>query len=78
MNHRKKKMKNESVNNENLNMRLKNQGYFIAEYQLKEIEILNYCIPHMDHMWAATVASIILGCDFRDAKAALQKRIKES
>ncbi len=71
-------MKDESVNIEHILERIKNQSYFIAEYQLKQIEILNYCVPHMDEMWAATIASIILGCDFRDAKAALQKRIEES
>lgn len=71
-------MKDESIDTERLNARIKNQGYFIAEYQLKQIEILNYCAPHMDEMWAAKVSSIILGCDFRDAKAALQKRIEES
>lgn len=71
-------MSDEKIDTERLNARIKNQGYFIAEYQLKEIEILNYCVPHMDEMWAATIASIILGCDFRDAKAALQKRIEES
>lgn len=31
-------------------------------------EILTYCYPHLHLMWAARIASILLECDFRDAK----------
>lgn len=34
-------------------------------------EILSYCAKHIDHMWAAVIAGIILGCDFRDSKSML-------
>lgn len=35
----------------------------------KEIEILKYCEPHGELMWAASIMAIILRCDFRDAPA---------
>ena len=34
--------------------------------EVKFDEILRYCEPHVHQMWAATVMSFILGCDFRD------------
>lgn len=34
-------------------------------------EILSFCEPHMDEMWAATVVGIVLQCDFRRAKEEL-------
>lgn len=34
----------------------------------KEVEILEYCYPHVQQMWASTIMGIILGCDFRDAQ----------
>lgn len=71
-------MKHTESNIDHLLMRLKNQSNFIAEYQTKQIEILNYCAPHLDHMWAATIVGIILNCDFKDAKQALHKRRQES
>ena len=39
------------------------------ELQIKSNKILNYCYPHVEQMWAATVISKILDCDFRDAKS---------
>lgn len=36
-------------------------------------EILEYCSGRAEQMWAATIAGIILECDFRDVK----QRIKE-
>lgn len=33
----------------------------------KEIQILKYCFGHTKQMWAASIVSIILKCDFRDA-----------
>ena len=38
----------------------------------REYEILKYCEPHLDQMWAATVVAKILGCDFRDTKNVLK------
>lgn len=35
---------------------------------LKIKEVLDYCEPHLEQMWAAKVSSILLSCDFRDAK----------
>lgn len=29
-------------------------------------EVLLYCEPHLHKMWAAKIASILLGCDFKD------------
>lgn len=43
-------------------------------------EILEYCGPHLEQMWAATIIGLILGCDFRDCKQALtrwRERTKE-
>jgi len=48
----------------------------VIDEKNKEIEtlkkhermILNYCKGNMDFMWASTIVSIILDCDFRDAK----------
>jgi len=33
-----------------------------------DYEILLYCQPHLDKMWAAKITSIILNCDFRECK----------
>lgn len=38
----------------------------------KKKDILNYCRPHIKQMWAATIVSIILNCEFRDAEAELK------
>lgn len=50
------------------------EGFLLAN-SLQFNEILKYCEPHLDHMWAAYIASIILKCDFRDVKQELKKRI---
>lgn len=34
-------------------------------------EVLKYCEPHTDKMWAASIISKLLGCDFRDAEETL-------
>ena len=39
----------------------------------KAQDILEYCRPHLDQMWAAVIVGIILGCDFRDAKFELAR-----
>lgn len=38
--------------------------------------ILKYCQPYMEYMWAATIVSEILECDFRDAEEKLQDYFK--
>ena len=38
----------------------------LSKEQVKEI--LLYCRPHLDKMWAASIVSMLLDCDFRDAK----------
>lgn len=38
------------------------------DYIDRRREVLEYCYDHLDKMWAAKVASILLDCDFRDAK----------
>ncbi len=34
--------------------------------EIKFSEIIMYCEPHIHQMWAATIISYIIGCDFRD------------
>jgi hypothetical protein len=42
----------------------------------KEIEILKYCQPHVDKMWAAVISAIILDMGFRDVtKSIIQDKI---
>jgi hypothetical protein len=50
----------------------------VSEKRLRELveherDILKYCEKNLDYMWAATIAGIILECDFRDAKVAYDK-----
>lgn len=44
----------------------------LARLGLRSEEVLNYCKPHTDKMWAAKTISILLGCDFRDAKQTIE------
>jgi hypothetical protein len=56
------------------------ETYFIAgtiALEKQHQEILEYCRPHTDQMWAANIVSIILGCDFRDATPTLAKYFME-
>lgn len=46
----------------------KEAGNFPSKEQEKLTDIIRYCAPHADNMWAATIISKILDCDFRDAK----------
>ena len=53
---------------------------FISGYETKNERlnltfhnILIYCEPHMDQMWAASIVGILLECEFRDAKNELEK-----
>ena len=42
----------------------------------KEIEILKYCQPHVDKMWAAVISGIILDMEFRNVtKSIIQDKI---
>lgn len=36
-------------------------------------EVLLYCSKYLDYMWASTIVSILLECDFRDSKEELEK-----
>jgi hypothetical protein len=36
--------------------------------KIKRHAVIEYCYDHLDKMWAAKVVSILLGCDFRNAK----------
>ncbi len=36
-------------------------------------EVLDYCYPFVQHMWAAQVIATLLGCDFREARVAYLK-----
>lgn len=47
---------------------LKNFQELFKEFDSKVVEILTYCRPHVDEMWAAKICSVLLDCDFRDVK----------
>ena len=36
---------------------------------IKTKAVIDYCYEHLDKMWVARVVSILVGCDFRDAKS---------
>ena len=38
-----------------------------------DLQILEYCEPHIHQMWAATIVSFIFNCDFRDAPERLKQ-----
>lgn len=45
----------------------------IAERKVEALEkgqraAIEYCLPHCDQMWAASVIANLLDCDFRDSK----------
>jgi hypothetical protein len=39
--------------------------------------VLDYCEPHLDQMWAAYIVGLLLKCDFRNAKEELEKYNKK-
>lgn len=45
---------------------------------IKESLIIEYCKPHVEQMWAASIVGFVLDCDFRDAKQAIEKWEKEN
>lgn len=49
----------------------------LARLGLNARKVLDYCEPHTDQMWADSVVSRLLDCDFRDAKQALESYRKE-
>lgn len=61
------------MNNKLIDDRFDERNTIIKELKEKLDEILKYCEPHLEQMWAATIVSNILECDFRDAKHELQK-----
>lgn len=42
------------------------------DQSLKIDEVLRYCEPHIQEMWAARISGILLGCDFKDVKTHLE------
>lgn len=38
------------------------------DFEIKRRAVIECCYDHIDKMLAARVVSILLGCDFRDAK----------
>lgn len=42
-----------------------------AQESPEVMEILEYCRPHIDQMWASRILGIILKCEFRDSDLAL-------
>jgi hypothetical protein len=42
-----------------------------SEADRKVVRVLEYCKPHINQMWAATIVGILLDCDFMDAHSAL-------
>lgn len=59
---------------ENLRNNMNSIGYRqLTEFREQQTHILEYCRPHTDQMWAAKIVSIILGCDFRDAKQKVEE-----
>lgn len=49
----------------------------IAQLELRIEKALNYCEPHTDSMWSAMIVSILLDCEFRDAKESLKNHKKK-
>lgn len=38
------------------------------DHMIKTKAVIDYCYNHLEQMWAARAVSLLLGCDFRDAK----------
>lgn len=52
-----------------------NDEYFDQEQKI--VEVIEYCLPHTEKMWAARIISILLKCDFRDAKKNAESYLEE-
>jgi hypothetical protein len=40
-------------------------------------DVLRYCYKNIQYMWASSIASILLNCDFRDAKNEIEDYFRE-
>jgi len=40
-------------------------------------EVIEYCLENHKYMWAATIISMLLGCEFRDCKEEAEKYLRE-
>lgn len=49
----------------------------VKDFKSREVKVLNYLEPYLELMWAAEIASILLGCDFRDSKTALNNYLNK-
>lgn len=49
--------------------------YLIAQDEQKKLldDVIKYCEPHLEQMWAARIVGIILNCDFRDCRSEIEK-----
>lgn len=46
-------------------------------HQDDSIEVIRYCLSHIEQMWAAKIIGILLRCDFRDSKNTAEEFLKE-
>jgi hypothetical protein len=49
--------------------------YFDQEQKI--VEVIEYCLPHTEKMWAAKIISILLNCDFKESKQAAESYLEE-
>lgn len=67
-----------------LMMKKELQGAYLAgkadalkEGRRRIVDVLKYCKPHTEMMWAASIIAIILDCEFRDSKEEIDLYFKE-
>lgn len=48
-----------------------------GELEGRITEAVEYCLPFVHYMWAARTISILLNCDFRDAKEVAESYLEE-
>ncbi len=58
---------------EKLKNHFNDQRLELLELFARVTDVLRYCEPHLDQMWAATIVAKLLDGDFRDAKADIDK-----
>lgn len=46
-------------------------------HQDDPINVIRYCLPRVEQMWAAHIISLLLHCDFRDSKHTAEEFLKE-
>ena len=49
---------------------------YVDEIELRIKEVVNYCLPHVEQMWASIVIANLLNCEFRDAEAKAKEYLK--